>query len=205
MSFLHTLTRMTCGCGWLPVTTNYGSLVCPMCGIEDLSQMWITDTTFVPRGILQNAGTYTRQKRFKKYIHRTAMHQTASSVPDETWKYLLDRTPYRGPRDIVRRLKQRRRSNMKKCYDCLPLLTKVLCPHIDVPTLTEEDKGSALGLFRKLDFAYTRGEPFVSYLYALEYILVKIGRGDVLPYINKIQCSRRRHDYKRRLDRVYHT
>ena len=175
-----------------------------MCGIENLSQMWITDTTFVPRGILQNAGTYTRQKRFKKYIHRTAMHQTASSVPDETWKFLMDRGPYKGPREIVRRLKSHRRTNMKKCYDCLPLLTKVLCPHIDVPTLTEEDKGSAMGLFRKLDFAYTRGEPFVSYLYALEYILVKIGRGDVLPYINKIQCTKRRRAYTIRLNRIYY-
>ena len=192
-------------CKRLPITTIYGSLVCPMCGIENLSQMWITDTTFVPRGILQNAGTYTRQKRFRKYIHRTAMHQSASSVPDETWKYLLSHGPYRGPRDIVRKLKLHRRTRMKKCYDCLPLLTKVLCPHICVPLLTEEDKDLAMAMFRKLDFAYTRGEAFVSYLYALEYILVKIKRADILPYINKIQCSRRRESYRRRLNRVYHT
>lgn len=148
---------MSCGCKGFPQVTNYGSLVCLMCGVEDLSQMWMTDTTFVPRGALQCTGTYTRQKRFRKYVHRTAMHQSATCVPNETWEYLLKRGPYSGPRDIVARLKRLRRSNMKKCYDCLPYLTSVLCPHLQVPHLDETDKNDAMFLFRKLDYEYTRG------------------------------------------------
>ena len=194
---------MPCGCKGYPQITDYGSMVCPACGVEDLSQMWMTDTTFVPRGALQCTGTYTRQKRFRKYVHRTAMHQSATCVPNETWRYLLDRGPYSGPRDIVARLKRLRRSSMKKCYDCLPYLTSVLCPHLQVPHLDEPDKNDAICMFRKLDYEYTRGEPLVSYLYALEYILVLIGRGDMLPYINKIQCRKRRAAYKERLDRVF--
>ena len=49
----------------------------------------------------------------------------------------------------------------------------------------------------------TGGEQFVSYLFALEYILQLIGRSDMLPYINKISCRKRRHAYRYRLDRIF--
>ena len=70
--------------------------------------------------------------------------------------------------------------------------------------LTEADKLAAMNAFRKLDNAYCTGEPFVSYLFALEYILNLIGRGDIVPYINKICCRKRRHAYQRRLERIFH-
>ena len=79
----------------------------------------------------------------------------------------------------------------------------MLCPHVDVPRLTESDKLNAMTAFRKLDAAYNNGEPFVSYLYALEFILQRIGRGDVLPFLNKIQCKKRRFAYRRRLQKIY--
>ena len=61
---------------------------------------------------------------------------------------------------------------------------------------------SARGI-RKLEKAYRDGEAFVSYLFVLEYILVLIGRRDILPYINKIQCLKRRRAYTLRLNRIY--
>ena len=79
----------------------------------------------------------------------------------------------------------------------------MLCPHIRVPRLIESDKLNALTAFRKLDAAYNAGEPFVSYLFALEYILKHIGRADVLPFINKICCRKRRYAYNRRLDKIF--
>ena len=74
---------------------------------------------------------------------------------------------------------------------------------MQVPTLSEKDKNQALAAFRTLDDAYNKGEPFVSYLYALEFILQRIGRGDVLPFLNKIQCKKRRFAYRRRLQKIY--
>ena len=108
-----------------------------------------------------------------------------------------------GPGNIVRRLKKAPKHIRKKCYDSLPLLTHHLCPHVDVPTLSEFDKARALCAFKQLDAAYRHGEPFVSYLYALEYILGHIGRKDLLPYINKISCKKRRIAYRLRLGRVF--
>ena len=61
----------------------------------------------------------------------------------------------------------------------------------------------AVRAFLVLDRAYIAGEQFVSYLYALEYILKLLGRSDMLPCINKISCKKRRAAYKVRLDRIF--
>ena len=139
----------------------------------------------------------------KKYLQRAAMNQSASTIPRDTWDYLLEGQPYRGPGNIVRRLKRAPKNVRKKCYDSLPILVRLLCPHINVPTLSEREKDNAMAAFFMLDLAYREGEPFVSYLYVLEYILTLIGRPDILPYINKISCKKRRAAYKQRLDLVF--
>ena len=103
----------------------------------------------------------------------------------------------------MRRLKKAPKRIRKKCYDSLPLIVHHLCPTCKVPTLNEQEKGVAIRAFMKLDRAYNEGEPFVSYLYALEFILELIGRSDMLPFINKISCRKRRSAYRRRLQKVF--
>ena len=193
-----------CTCGACRFTrTEYGSVVCCACGIEDMSQIFSVESAYFSYQVpLHSAVTYTRIKRFRKYLQRAAMEQSVCSIPETTWRYLLQHT-YRGPRDIIRYLKRAPKHVRKKCYDSLPLLTKQLCPHCTIPVLTANDKYRALEAFRKLDRAYGSGEPFVSYLYALEYILELIGCSSVLPFINKIQCRKRRAAYRFRLDGVF--
>ena len=184
--------------------TVYNSKVCTMCGIEDFGAILSTEHAFgeymVP---LHTPATYTRVKRFRKYLQRASMAQSNNTIPEVTWDYLMKGAPYNGPANIVQRLKKAPKTVRKKCYDSLPLLVKLLCPHLQVPVLDERDKLQALIAFKVLDDAYCRGEPFVSYLFALEYILILIGRLDMVPYINKISCRRRRSEYKFRLDRVF--
>ena len=184
--------------------TGYGTLVCTRCGRENFTWILSQQSSYSPYCVpLHSQATYTRLKRFRKYLQRASMQQSASTIPPDTWDYLLAGAPYRGPRNIVRRLKKAPKQIRKKCYDSLPLLVKMLCPHIRVPRLIESDKLNALTAFRKLDAAYNAGEPFVSYLFALEYILKHIGRADVLPFINKICCRKRRYAYNRRLDKIF--
>ena len=152
---------------------------------------------------LRPAQSYTRLKRFHKYLQRAGRQQSAASVPRETWEYLLARQPYHGPRHIVMTLKRAGKRLRKKCYDCLPLLAHTLCPQLHVPTLDERDKLRAMSLFGVLDRAFKRDGPFVSYLFALEYILGAIGRQDMLPYINKIQCPTRREAYTRQFATLF--
>ena len=184
--------------------TTYSTMVCPRCGVEDFSQIYLAQNAYCPYSVpLIAPATYTRVKRFRKYLQRAAKQQSTSSVPPSTWDYLHAGMPYTSPGAIVRRLKQAPKSICKKCYDSLPMLVRYLCPDVDVPYLPESDKYQALSAFRQLDEAYTHGEPFVSYLYALEYILEIIGRPDMLPFINKIQCRKRRAAYRFRLDNIF--
>ena len=184
------------------VYTEYHSRVCTRCGLEDFARILDTEHSYGAYAVpLISEATYTRVKRFKKYLMRAAMEQSANTIPEATWNYLLGGQPYNGPASIVRRLKKK--TVRKKCYDSLPFLVKMLCPHIQVPTLSERDKSNAVRVFQTLDTAYRKGEPFVSYLYALEYILELIGCEDLLPFINKISCRNRRAQYRHRLDRVF--
>ena len=181
-----------------------GSLVCTNCGHENFSNVFTTDEAYTPYSVpITSPASYTRVKRFKKYLQRAAMNQSSSTIPRDTWDYLLEGQPYRGPGNIVRRLKKAPKKVRKKCYDSLPMLVRLLCPHLRVPTLSEREKSNAMAAFSILDLAYREGEPFVSYLYVLEYILALTGRGDLLPYINKISCKKRRAAYRRRLDLVF--
>ena len=184
--------------------TEYGSQVCTLCGVENFHSILCssasTQAYCVP---LCSTATYTRLKRFKKYLNRSTMSQSQSSIPAVTWDYLLAGSPYSSPQAIVRRLKKAPKHVRKKCYDSLPLLVHHLCPNCKVPRLTEMEKKLAIRAFLVLERAYQEGEQFVSYLYALEYILQLIGRADMLPSINKISCKKRRAAYKLRLDRIF--
>jgi hypothetical protein len=179
-------------------------MVCVYCGVEEFDFLNAVSGRQLPYCVpLVPPMSYTRVKRFRKYLQRASMQQSANSVPESTWCYLFEGAPYSGPDAIVRRLKRAPKHIRKKCYDSLPLLTKTLCPRVQVPMLSEKDKVRALAAFRTLDDAYNKGEPFVSYLFALEFILERIGRCDVLPFLNKIQCKKRRSAYRQRLQKIY--
>jgi len=187
--------------------TPYCTRVCTACGLEHPgffgSSATVTSSYRVP---LMPTCNYTRVKRFRKYLQRASMQQSAASVPQETWEYLMARhreRPFQGPKDIIMRLKRAGSAIKRKCYDSLPLLIKTLCPHIHVPTIDETDKYKAYTAFRQLDEAWDAARPFVSYLYALEFILIHIGRADMLPYINKIKCRKRRHAYRECLSAIF--
>lgn len=147
--------------------------------------------------------SYTRLKRFKKYLCRAMRQQSSCTVPRETWDYLLSRRPYRDAKHIQLTLKQARHLK-RKCYDSLPFLTAALCPGVRVPTMNLAEKKNAIDLFRVIDAAVQEG-PFVSYLFCLEYILRKMGRSDMCVHLNQIQCPKRRKKYKAQLDGIFGT
>lgn len=186
-----------CPCGGRKVITEY-TLVCSSCGIEQFGMMLPIWNQWTPNESV-NQVTYTRRKRFKKYLQRSSKHQSNASVPKETWEYLFENGPYTDVGSIIHALK--RGKLRKKCYDSLPLLATVLLA-TPVPSLTEHEKANALRMFDDVDRSYSRDEPFCSYLYVLEYILKKIGRVDVVAFLNKIQCPKRREKYRLRLDSI---
>ena len=190
-----------CDCGYnFFEEAGYGLDFCMGCGIARTAFRTVFTNEFVLQDRLHGHQCYTRLKRFKKYLCRAMRQQSGCTVPKETWDYLMQRGPYRGPKHVHRTLKQARHLK-RKCYDSLPFLTAALCPHLELPTLDQSEKYQAIELFKRIDAAVTEG-PFISYLYCLEYILKKLGRDDVCDYINQIQCPRRREEYRIRLGKI---
>ena len=181
--------------------SGFGMEFCLQCGIGRRATNTIGSEQFVYKDAVMNVQSYTRLKRFKKYLCRSTRQQSSTTIPKETWDYLWTKRPYRDASHIQWTLKQARHLK-RKCYDSLPFLTGALCPHIKVPSLSEGEKINAIDLFKRIDLAIGRG-PFISYLFCLEYILKKLGRSDMCEHINRIQCSKRREKYKDLLDRIF--
>ena len=191
---------VACGCVTYDDEGGFGLSFCLGCGTGRRSIARTYDA-FVEQERIPGHQSYTRLKRFKKYLCRAMRQQSSSTIPRETWDYLLARAPYNGSKHIQMTLK-RARNLRRKCYDSLPFLTAALCPNVSVPCISLYEKKKAIDLFRKIDAAVRTG-PFVSYLFCLEYILKKIGRRDMVEYINRIQCPRRREKYTLFLDDVF--
>ena len=171
---------------------------CLTCGLGMQTMIDNGQSTYTYQDRIPGHQSYTRLKRFKKYLCRAMRQQSSCTVPRETWDYLLAHRPYRTTKHIQLTLK-RARYLKRKCYDSLPFL---LGPHIKVPHLQEEEKAKAIQMFNTIDAAIQVG-PFVSYLFCLEYILTKMGRQDVCHHINLIQCPKRRIAYTQRLDLIF--
>ena len=180
---------------------GFGIDFCISCGLGRRSQLDASTFSVTYQDRIPGHQSYTRVKRFKKYLCRAMRQQSNCTVPKNTWDYLLAHRPYRNAAHIQHTLK-RARHLKRKCYDSLPFLTSLLCPHITVPSLDEREKAHALSLFATIDTAITVG-PFVSYLFCLEYILKKMGRQDMCEHINKIQCPKRRAAYLERLNDIF--
>ena len=180
-----------------------GFASCMKCGDTRFSGFSVADVWSPSENLVPRA-SYTRRKRFKKYLNRACQQQTVCTVPDATWQYLLENGPYRTPRDIIRKLKAAK--NLKrKCYDSLPVLARNLCVACTVPLLSKEEQDECLRIFDKIDKNVPTGQPFVSYLYTLEYCLHKIERQDILPFLSRIQCRKRRARYNVQLNNIFGT
>ena len=179
---------------------GFGLDFCLGCGVGRRADL-TRGTQYWEQERIPGHQSYTRLKRFKKYLCRAMRQQSSCTVPRDTWDYLLSKRPYRDAKHIQWTLKQARHLK-RKCYDSLPFLTAALCPGVHVPTMNLSEKKVALDLFRTVDAAIREG-PFVSYLFCLEYILRKMGRSDMCVHINQIQCPKRREKYQVLLDQIF--
>ena len=190
----------SCACGSTVLhQMQNGTAVCTNCGIL-MGNMPFMVHTYVSTVPLYQNQIYTRRKRFRKYLQRASRNQSMSTVPEETWRYLIRRGPYAGLKGILRALK--RSKLRRKCYDSLPLMCEHLCEN-SVPFLDESEKSEAMLLFDVIDKALQPPKQFVSYVYALEYILRRLGRPDMIPFINTIQCRKRRQKHNSLLDSIF--
>ena len=180
---------------------GFGLDICLVCGlckkgaITELQQYISSDRTMT-------SCTYTRKKRFRKYLMRANRNQSANTVAPETWEHLMKFAPFGTPGELHRCLKAAKHLK-RKCYDCMPLMCAHLCTG-KVPSLSQAEFHRALVNFNTIDRTLRdTQQPMISYLFCLEFILKKIGRDDMVPYINRIKCSKRRQTYSARLRRIF--
>ena len=185
-------TCSACGNSALWEMHMNGTASCRNCGILVHNELFVDPGadnfmhSFQSMSVLHQTQTYTRAKRFKKYLNRACMRQSVNS----------------GPPSILRRLKQAGRKLRNKCYDCLPLLVHHLCD-VRVPVLCDREITVAAEMFKVIDAAFPKDGGFMSYAYALEFVLVRMDRADMLPYLSGIQCSKRRAHYHEKLTRIF--
>ena len=72
-----------------------------------------------------------------------------------------------------------------------------------VPVLCDREITVAAEMFKVIDAAFPKDGGFMSYAYALEFVLVRMDRADMLPYLSGIQCSKRRAHYHEKLTRIF--
>ena len=180
---------------------GFGLDICTVCGLClpgafcELRQYFSADRVMTPC-------TYTRRKRFRKYLLRANRNQSANTVPPETWEYLMQYAPFRSPSDLHRCLKAAKHLK-RKCYDSMPLMCTHLCEST-VPSLDSTEILRAMHSFDTIDrILRANNEPMISYLFCLEFILKRIGRDDMLVFINRIKCPKRRHRYEQRLSDMF--
>ena len=85
------------------------------------------------------------------------------------------------------------------------MMCQHLCTDTTVPTLDDIEFHTALEHFSTIDKHYKKESSFISYLYILEYILHKMERRDLVPFLSRIQCRTRRSQYNCILDKVFGT
>ena len=107
-----------------------------------------------------------------------------------------------SPPHVLRTLKRAGRKLKNKCYDCLPLLVHHLC-EMTVPVLSDREIKTAMDRFAIIDAAFPQGGGFMSYAYALEFVLLGMDRPDMVPFLSGIQCVKRRAHYYEKLTRIF--
>ena len=76
----------TCVCGSIIFEeSGFGLDFCTQCGVGKPGSI-MTLNGFVRQDRLSGHQSYTRRKRFKKYLFRAMRMQSSSTVPQETWE-----------------------------------------------------------------------------------------------------------------------
>ena len=183
------------------IAGGFGIDFCCACGLGRPGMIGETDQ-WVPSDRVIWTCNYTRQKRFRKYLMRANRNQSANTIPKDTWDFLVKGMPYSGPAEVYRKLKQGK-GIKRKCYDSLPFLCSHLCD-TPVPSLSDHEVSMAMNHFDLIDrHVHREGGRMISYIFCLEFILKKMGRHDMIPYVSRIKCAKRRRAYDERLRQIF--
>ena len=187
-------------CGGNLILTTYSSTVCTQCGSEK-------QTSLTQEPIYQHSApldrSYSRPDRWKGLIRKLTGQHNGPNTRDPVWKYLKTNAPFKGPQEIIQRLRKSKLLN--KHYQSTFIFSKIFSTH-ELPMNNEIVCKQLLSYFDfiyRLWNRYNMGKPFFSYNWLIEQYLREHKLFCFLKYIKHLQCPRRRQKYDNKMKLIY--
>ena len=180
------------------VVDDAGFRVCAACGQQDLCPIFIR-----PHACQLPAARppYSRRKRFQKLLHN-AWSARLPSMRDDFVKYIQKHAP-KTPQRIIELIRTANRREFKR-YDCISRLSIEFLGHRPRP-LTPCQISECMGIFQRVEIVHRRARGvFPAYSFLIELCLVKVGRPDLIQYIHRLKCPRRRSTYLKLYGPCFH-
>ena len=187
-------------CGGQLIFTTYSTSICPECGLEKQVGL-IQEMVYMHSAPLDRS--YSRPDRWKGLIKKLTGHHNGPGTHDPIWAYLKKHSPYKGPQEIIKKLRKSKLLN--KHYQSTFIFTKIFST-MEIPKNNERVCKDLLSYF---DFIYRMwnrnncGKPFFSYNWLIEQALTFYKHNEYLPFVKRLVCEKRRRKYKNQLSTLY--
>ena len=142
---------------------------------------------------------YSRIRRFSRILSNVFAHR-CPTVDNRLMKLICE-ADLQGPAEVFRHIRSLEARWAKRYDACAYLCVNVL--NHKIPPLCRDDMAYCLGRFRMVETLHRyHGGSFPAYSWIAERLLFHVNRGDLVPYIHRLKCRRRRKTYTHRYERV---
>ena len=180
------------------IVDDAGFRVCASCGQQDVCPIFVR-----PHACQLPAARppYCRKKRFQKLLHNV-WSARLPSMKDQFVRYIQENCP-KTPAEIIELIRTAKPREYKR-YDCISRLSIEFLNHRPIP-LTRSQISQCMGIFQRVEIEHRRRKGvFPAYSFLIELCLAKVGRPDLIQYIHRLKCPRRRARYIRLYGHCFH-
>ena len=163
--------------------------LCVVCGV--VQSFLVASVGFTLGGATARV-PYSRLKRFQRVFSNAFGLRVARLSPKLLQEF--DRTPPLSTQDLFRQIKGFKHREMKR-YDAIAFLSVQMLSH-KIKPLTQGELVVANSRFRDVESTHSFcGGTFPAYSWVVERILTIINRGDLMQYVHRLKCPKRRRLY----------
>ena len=180
------------------IVFDAGFRVCASCGQQDACPIFIR-----PHACQLPAARppYCRKKRFQKLLHNV-WSARLPNMKDRFVQYIQENKP-ETPAQIIELIRTAKPREYKR-YDCISRLSIEFLNHRPKP-LTQCQISECMGIFERVEIVHRRQKGvFPAYSFLIELCLVKVDRPDLIQYIHRLKCPRRRSRYLKLYEHCFH-
>ena len=176
-------------------------LLCSRCG-HVLDKRIIYHTSHNQQ-LMQTLKTpYDRRKRFNRLL-ANCFGSRCSVIPEDLHVYLLSKKP-RTTEDIYKYIRESKKKSHKR-YDALALLSIIFLGEKITPLPESITKSADLLFILVQERHHILNDTFPCYSWIIEKILRKNNRVDLLKFVNRLKCTRRRWYYERDYGHIFNS